>query len=295
MARPDLAIETTRTIGDQSREDWAARARGLDADTRGRKWSLEVERGVAEGRFDIAVHSGKDLPNQPFAGTMYLPVLEREDPRDAFIPRQPEAALQDLPKGAVIGTNSARRRAALRDFRADLRFADYAGNVPTRIAPERMAEKGVDGAIIAAAGLKRLRLFEPARMQLIDPEISPPSATQGIIAAQIRVDAAPALRAAVEALQHPPTVCAWEAERAFLGVFEVWLRNADCGLCAGELRRRRAEGHGDRRLRAAKAGRGDAVRQFDRDSSGRAWRGNAGEGAAVRRGFGEASHCSGGA
>ncbi|MCI4665941.1 MAG: hydroxymethylbilane synthase [Neomegalonema sp.] len=219
--RPDLQMRTVRTIGDQHRDGWARKSRELDVDSRSRKWTLEVEQSVESGAFDLAVHSGKDLPYRVFDGTRYLPIFEREDPRDVFIPRDRASTVEELRDGGVIGVNSNRRRANLQALRPDLRFAEYSGNVPTRLSQAQMAKKGVDGAVLAAAGLQRLRLFDPASMRPLSIEHSLPAATQGIIAVQVHEEAAPELLAAIQSLQHAPTAFAWDAERAFLSAFDT--------------------------------------------------------------------------
>ena len=214
-------IQTVRTIGDRHRADWDAYAASLTEDERARKWSLEIENAVARGDFDLAIHSAKDLPFRDYEGTTCFAIGEREAPNDVFIPKTPGIALQELPQGAVIGTNSNRRRANTRALRPDLAFADYGGNVTTRLDPAQMEAKSIDGAIMAAAGLKRLDVFDADVMQVLPTDLFPPAANQGVLAAQLNSRGDARLREAVLSLQHRETALAWKAERSFLEMFDA--------------------------------------------------------------------------
>ncbi|MEL7486587.1 MAG: hydroxymethylbilane synthase, partial [Pseudomonadota bacterium] len=176
---------------------------------------------VAAGEFDIAIHSGKDLPFRVFSGTEYLSILPRETPNDVFIPRSRGDTVSSLRPGAVIGTNSNRRRANLRSVRPDLAFADYAGNITTRILSEQMEKNRVDGIVMAAAGLRRLGLYDAGAMQLLPNAECLPAANQGILAAQMRAGGDEKLAAAARTLQHRETAFAWRAERSFLEAFDA--------------------------------------------------------------------------
>ena len=70
----------------------------------------ELEVALEERRADIAVHSMKDLPGELAAGLTIAAVLERADPRDALVSKA-AARLDDLPRGARLGTSSLRRQA----------------------------------------------------------------------------------------------------------------------------------------------------------------------------------------
>jgi hydroxymethylbilane synthase len=93
----------------------------------------ELEQGLLDGSADIAVHSTKDVPVELPAG-LFLPViLEREDPRDAFVSNRFER-LTDLPQGARVGTSSLRRQCQLTSRRPDLDIQPLRGNVNSRLA-----------------------------------------------------------------------------------------------------------------------------------------------------------------
>ena len=128
----------------------------------------ELEAALADGRAQLAVHSLKDVPMDLPPGFALAAVLEREDPRDAFVSNR-HAALADLPQGASVGTSSLRRIVQLRALRPDLAIVPLRGNLDTRL---RKLDEGLcDAIVLAAAGLKRLgaaarirALFEPAQM-----------------------------------------------------------------------------------------------------------------------------------
>ena len=92
----------------------------------------ELEVALEEGHADLAVHSLKDVPMDLPEGFALACVMEREDPRDAFVSSR-FAALADLPQGAVVGTSSLRRVVLLRSLRPDLKIEPLRGNLDTRL------------------------------------------------------------------------------------------------------------------------------------------------------------------
>jgi hydroxymethylbilane synthase len=144
----------------------------------------ELELALEEGRADIAVHSLKDVPMDLPAGFVLACVLEREDPRDAFVsPRY--ASLEALPQGAVVGSSSLRRIVLLRALRPDLRIEPLRGNVETRL--RKLDEGHYDAVVLAVAGLKRLGLESRIRVAF-EPEVMLPSAGQGALGIEVRAD-----------------------------------------------------------------------------------------------------------
>ena len=169
----------------------------------------ELETALEDGRAHLAVHSLKDVPMDMPAGFALSAVLEREDPRDAFVSnRHPD--LDALPQGAVVGTSSLRRVVQLLARRPDLRIEPLRGNLDTRL--RKLDEGGFDAIVLAAAGLKRLGLGERIRA-VFDVDQMIPAAGQGALGIETRADDAP-LRAALAALIHRPTWLAAHAERA---------------------------------------------------------------------------------
>lgn len=169
----------------------------------------ELEVALEEGRADLAVHSLKDVPMELPEGFVLACVMEREDPRDAWV-SSTYASVLDLPTGAVVGTSSLRRVALLRAMRPDLKIEPLRGNLDTRL---RKLDEGLyDGIVLAAAGLKRLGL--EARIRAVfEPEQMLPAAGQGALGIEIRSDRAD-VASALQHLVHTPTWLAVSAERA---------------------------------------------------------------------------------
>ncbi len=176
----------------------------------------ELEVAMAEGRADLAVHSLKDVPMDLPPGFALAAVLEREDPRDAFVSNH-YASLADLPPGAVVGTSSLRRQSLIAARYPHLVIQPLRGNLDTRLGK---LDRGDYAAIIlAAAGLKRLGLPQRIR-SLMAPEESLPAAGQGAMAIEIAErDGGPDLRALLAPLNHTATAQAVAAERKVSKVF----------------------------------------------------------------------------
>ena len=169
----------------------------------------ELERAILDGDADIAVHSMKDVPVELPEG-LYLPViLQREDPRDAFVSNDYKD-LTDLPQGARLGTSSLRRQCQLREARPDLVILDLRGNVNTRLA--KLDAGDYDAIILACAGLKRLGFDERIRTSL-SPEVSLPAIGQGAIGIECRNDDA-RINNLIAVLDDPITHICVDAERA---------------------------------------------------------------------------------
>lgn len=144
----------------------------------------ELETALLDGRADLAVHSLKDVPYDvpaPFA----LPVImERDDPRDAFVSNHYQS-LNDLPDGAVVGTSSLRRESQLRERYPHLVIKPLRGNLDTRLS--KLDADEFDAIILATAGLKRLKMTERIRssIEVVD---SLPSAGQGALGIETHQD-----------------------------------------------------------------------------------------------------------
>lgn len=137
----------------------------------------DIEHTLLSKKAHGAVHSMKDVPFQLAEDFEIVAIPEREDIRDVFISRDGRK-FQDLKKGAVIGTSSIRRAAMLKAMRNDLNIVPIRGNVQTRL--EKMEKENMNGIILAAAGLKRLKL-ESIITDYFDPKIFLPAIGQGAI------------------------------------------------------------------------------------------------------------------
>ncbi len=174
----------------------------------------ELEMAIEEGRADLAVHSLKDVPMDLPPGFALAAVLEREDPRDAFVSND-YASLEALPAGAVVGTSSLRRQALIAARFPQLVIRPLRGNLDTRLGK---LDKGEYAAIIlAAAGLKRLGMPQRIRA-LLDPAQSLPAPGQGAMAIEI-LSERPELQALLAPLNHAATAQAVTAERTVSKIF----------------------------------------------------------------------------
>ena len=169
----------------------------------------ELEVALQEGLADIAVHSLKDVPMDMPEGFELACVMEREDPRDAWV-SSGYARLEDLPPGAVVGTSSLRRTVLLRALRPDLKIEPLRGNLDTRL--RKLDEGQYAGIVLAAAGLKRLGLSDRIR-HIFETEQMLPAAGQGALGIEIRSDRAD-LRALLAQLADAPSWRRVAAERA---------------------------------------------------------------------------------
>jgi hydroxymethylbilane synthase len=168
----------------------------------------ELETALEEGRADLAVHSLKDVPMELPEGFALACVMEREDPRDAFVSNA-FASLEALPQGAIVGTSSLRRVVLLRAQRPDLRIEPLRGNLDTRL--RKLDDGNYAAIVLAAAGLKRLGLAGRIR-QVFEPEQMLPSAGQGALGIEVRADRADLVEA-LAPLAHQATWLAVAAER----------------------------------------------------------------------------------
>lgn len=210
----DVELVIVDTIGDRDKSTSLSAIGGQGI------FAKEVQAAVLDGRADLAVHSGKDLPSNEALqapGLAIAAVPKRADARDALV----GSRLADIPPGGTVATGSSRRRALLADLRPDLTFADLRGNIDTRLA------KAEDFAavVVAAAALDRLGLADRVA-ELLDVAVLVPQVAQGALAIECR----PGTEAfsLVAALDHTPSRRAVDAERAWLATI-----GGGCELPAG--------------------------------------------------------------
>ncbi|MGQ0429292.1 MAG: hydroxymethylbilane synthase [Gammaproteobacteria bacterium] len=172
----------------------------------------ELENALLAGEADIAVHSMKDVPAEMPAGLGIGAVLERADPRDAFVSNSHEK-FAALPRGARVGTSSLRRQCQLRRSRPDLSVIVLRGNVETRLRKLDAGE--FEATVLAMAGLERLGLVARVR-ERFSPRQMLPAVGQGVIGIECRV-ADSRIRDLLVPLEHAPTRLRLDAERAFSG------------------------------------------------------------------------------
>ena len=203
---PELEIEV-KTIATKGDTDHSP----IPLDTIGKAWfTSEIEEALSRRDIDLAVHSLKDVMPEIPKGLATFPVLTREDPRDVLVSKK-SVHLAQLHRGAIIGTDSLRRKALLLQQRPDVNIKSIRGNVETRV--QKLRDEDYDGIVIAAAGLKRLGLIDVAT-EFFDPTTFVPAIGQGVLAAEIRKDERE-LEALLVSIQDENTCIANDAEQAF--------------------------------------------------------------------------------
>lgn len=212
-----------------------AGAHAADAGGKG-LFTRELERGLLDGRADIAVHSMKDVPGQLPGGLVIAAVMAREDASDVFVCNAHDS-LEQLPEGAVVGTASLRRQCQIRHRHPRLKVAELHGNVGTRLAKLDAGE--YDSLILAGAGLKRLGLDARIR-RVLAHDVCLPAVGQGAIGIECRAGD-DAVLSLVRALDDAPTRVCVETERMLaqrLGADCRWPLAAHASLHGGVLRLR---------------------------------------------------------
>ncbi len=171
---PGVEIELVEiiTTGDQIQDRSLAELGGKGLFIKG------LEEALLAGRADIAMHSLKDVPPSLDKEFCIPAVLKRHSPHDALVSSK-YSSIDELPAGAVIGTSSVRRKAALLHMRPDLDIRMVRGNVDTRL--RKLDEGEYDALILAEAGLVRLGLGDRIRERL-PLSVCMPSVGQGVIA-----------------------------------------------------------------------------------------------------------------
>jgi len=196
-------------------------------------FTKELEDALLDGRADLAVHSMKDVPTEFSELCRVATVFEREDPRDALVSFRGET-LENLPRGARIGTSSLRRASQLRQFRPDFQIIEIRGNVDTRL--RKVAEGEYDAVVLAKAGI--VRLGHASRVtEVLSPEIVLPAVGQGALGAEFMASREKEFRL-VDQLIDRNTMLAVKAERALLADIQGGCRlplGAWARLEAGEM------------------------------------------------------------
>ncbi len=202
---PDIEIEIIgmTTQGDRFLQASLAAAGGKGL------FVKELEQCLLDNNADIAVHSMKDVPFELPETLEINTILEREDPRDAFVSNQ-YSSLDELPQNATVGTSSTRRECQLKALRNDLNIQPLRGNVNTRLS--KLDEGQYDAIILASAGLKRLG-FSDRIANVIDIDTSLPAIGQGAIGIECRQEDLPT-KALLAPLHHNVTAISVSAERA---------------------------------------------------------------------------------
>ncbi|MCC2279480.1 hydroxymethylbilane synthase [Streptomyces sp. ET3-23] len=191
-------------------------------------FSKEIEAALLAGDIDVAVHCLKDTPTHDTPGLTMAAYLRRDDIRDCLVARDPELRLDTLPIGAVVGTASVRRTAALRAYRPDLEVVPLRGPVYDRL--QALHQHDVDAVVVASCSMERLGLRHRIG-ERINPEIICPPLGAAIIALQTREDDMDT-RKRISKLHDQETEVEAEAERVVLRQMGGFCNAPLAGYCA---------------------------------------------------------------
>lgn len=200
-----VELEIIKTSGDKITDVPLARVGGKGL------FVKEIEEALLDGRIHLAVHSMKDMPGEIPEGLCICAVPERENPYDVLIAAD-VSTLEQLPRGAVIGTSSLRRASQLLHFRPDFKIRPLRGNIDTRI--RKLSTENLHAVILAAAGVRRLGYGGHITAHL-DPGVMLPAVGQGALCIEARQNDAHTAGLLAE-IHHRQTACTVFAERAFL-------------------------------------------------------------------------------
>jgi hydroxymethylbilane synthase len=207
----DLAVDIKiiKTSGDKIQDVPLAKIGGKGL------FVKEIEEGLLKREVDFAVHSMKDMPIIFPLNLCIACVTKRENPFDALISRN-DIKLDDLPKGAKIGTGSLRRMSQLLYYRPDLKLVPLRGNLETRL--KKLETEGLDAIILAAAGLIRLG-WNDRITEIISPEVLLPAMGQGAVGIETRKNDVDN-QILLADIDHEDTHYALDAERALVSQLE---------------------------------------------------------------------------
>lgn len=202
----EFEIKVIKTTGDKVYD------KPLDQIGQKGLFTKEIEDELLNQEIDFAVHSMKDMPSELPMGLKFSYIPKREDARDVLILTEKYTTLEELPYGAKIGTGSKRRKYQLLKHRPDLQIEPIRGNIDTRM--RKMKEQGLDGIVLAAAGLHRLDLKTWIGYYL-PVDIMVPAPAQGALALEVR-EKDMHTQELLKVLHDPTTSIQVQAERAFL-------------------------------------------------------------------------------
>ncbi|ANC86618.1 hydroxymethylbilane synthase [Sphingomonas sp. NIC1] len=225
----EIDLVVIRTTGDRVQDRALAEIGGKAL------WTKELDRALIAREIDAAVHSMKDVETIRPAEIRIAAMLPRADVRDRLIGAD---SVAELPRGAVVGTSSPRRRAQLLRLRPDLKVVLFRGNVDTRLA--KLAAGEADATLLAAAGLDRLGRDGVGRAIPTDDML--PAPAQGAVGIEVLASHDEAM-VAVAAIDDPATSACVLTERALLAALGADCHSPVAALAAlsGEMLTLRAE------------------------------------------------------
>ena len=200
---PDVPIEivSMKALGDIDLTSPLNAMSGVGAFVR------ELDDAMLQGKIDASVNSLKDIPTKMASGLTVAAIFERDSPEDIILP----CPLEDLPKGAKVGTSSVRRMRLIQSIRPDIEIVQLRGNIHTRL--NKLDNGEYDAILLAKAGLERMGIERP--MHTLDKRVFIPAPGQGTIAVECRSDDEETIKM-LKTLDHAETRAAVDTEREIM-------------------------------------------------------------------------------
>ena len=215
----DIHIKIIKTSGDIYKDTKLSEIGGKNL------FCKEIEENLIENNIDVAVHSLKDMESVEHKNLTIGAFIKRNDPRDTLISDKIKN-LSELNNDIIIGSSSRRRELQLKKINKNISVVNIRGNIDTRI--KKIEEKKLDGIILAAAGVKSLKLENKISLTFETNEMLP-AVGQGIIAVQCRKDDESILNIINKINDKKTSLCA-KAERKMLKTI-----GGDCETAVGGL------------------------------------------------------------
>lgn len=171
-------VITIETAGDRDRTTPLSEREKSDF------FTYEIEKALLEGKIDAAVHSAKDIEDTMPRKLTIAAITRSISPRECLVSKG-NLKLNELPSGAIVGTSSKKRKAAITNFRSNLAIKDIRGNIEERLG--QLDRGDFDAIIVAHAALLRLG-YQDRITEVIPPYIIEPHPLQGRLAVQLRSD-----------------------------------------------------------------------------------------------------------
>jgi hydroxymethylbilane synthase len=165
-------------------------------------------------KIDIAVHSFKDVPTKLPQGMVQAAILKRGDYNDVLVLKKDAHFFEN--ETALIATGSLRRKAQWLYRYPNHKITGLRGNVNTRL--RKLEENDWNGAIFAAAGLKRLHLL-PESEKYIKLDWMVPAPAQGAVMIAVMEEEEELISICSEINDEDTAKCV-AVEREFLRVLE---------------------------------------------------------------------------
>ena len=182
----------------------------------------EIEESLLKKEIDIAVHSLKDMEAIENDNLLIGAYIKRNDYRDVIVSEKIKK-ISDLKDGIKIGSSSKRRELQLKKINQKISIINIRGNIDTRI--KKIDENKLDGIMLAAAGVKSLRLDKKIGFTFESEHILP-AVGQGIIAVQCRKE--DKIRSLIKKINDNETSLCAIAERKMLQTI-----GGDCDTAIG--------------------------------------------------------------